>query len=71
MAAADPLTRYWNMLASTGLITTANRLSGAQPNKMRQSNWATTVSYNNNLSVFDNDYFESVFIELKARTLLF
>ena len=31
--------------ASAELITTANRLSGAQPGKLMQSNWATAVDY--------------------------
>ena len=39
------LMRYWNIPAAAGLITTANRLSGTQPGKLRQSNWATAVGY--------------------------
>ena len=41
-----PPRHYWNMPASAGLITTANRLSGAQPGKLRQSHWAIAVGYN-------------------------
>ena len=33
------------MPASAGLITTANRPNGAQPGKLRQSNWATAVGF--------------------------
>ena len=37
MAATEALLEYAS--ATAGLMTTANRLSGAQPGKLRQSNW--------------------------------
>ena len=48
MAAAEALLEY----ASGGrLITTVNRLSGAQPGKLKQSNWATAVGYNSMIAL--------------------
>ena len=47
MAAVD----YWNMPMSVGLMTTANRPSGAQPGKLRQSNWVIAVGYSLALDV--------------------
>ena len=48
VASADPgtrLRRCWNMPAMAGLITTANRLIGAQPGKLKQLDWATAFGY--------------------------
>ena len=51
MAAAEALLEYASV---GGLIATANRLSGAHPLKLRQSNWATAVGYNTKYCVTDS-----------------